>query len=127
MEFKMKENGFVSHFEYGEIHISGDEKYGFRPYQLLVSAISVCSGGVLRKILAKQRIPYSDITIKADVTRNPEGAQEIKSIHIHFTIYGSNLKKEKIERAIDLTQKHCSMVQSVKDSIIISESFELKT
>ena len=49
MEFTMKENGFSTSFEYGESDISGNEQYGFRPYQLLVSSIAVCSGGVLEK------------------------------------------------------------------------------
>jgi putative redox protein len=125
MEFKMKENGFVTQAEYGELHISGNEEFGFRPYQLLVSSIAVCSGGVLRKILEKQRVALEDITINADVTRNEEIPQEIQRIHMHFVLKGQKLVEEKIEKAMTLTRKHCSMVQSVKDSIEVTESFEI--
>lgn len=125
MQFKMKDNGFTTQFEYGELHISGDAAYGFRPYQLMVSSIAVCSGGVLRKILNKMRIPYKDIQISANMERNEDEADRIEKIHMHFTIKGEDLNHIKIERALELTRKNCSMVQSVKDSIEITESFEL--
>lgn len=121
----MKENGFTANFEYGTLHISGNEEFGFRPYQLLVSSIAVCSGGVLRKVLEKKRIVYKDVKVTADVTRNPEGAQEIQKVHMHFIITGSNISEEKIEKSLAVTRKNCSMVQSVKDSIEITESFEI--
>ncbi|MFV8828595.1 OsmC family protein [Alkalihalobacterium sp. APHAB7] len=125
MEFIMKENGFKAEFEYGTLHISGNEEFGFRPYQLLVSSIAVCSGGVLRKVLEKKRIVYKDVKVTADVTRNPEEAQEIQKVHMHFIITGSNISEEKIEKSLAVTRKNCSMVQSVKDSIEITESFEI--
>ncbi|RIW32307.1 OsmC family peroxiredoxin [Bacillus salacetis] len=126
MEFKMKEGGFVTDLSYGELNVSGNEEYGFRPYQLMVSSIAVCSGGVLRKILEKQRINFEDISISADVTRNEEKANRIEKIALHFTIKGTNLNEEKIRKAMELTRKNCSMVQSVSGSMEIEETFELR-
>lgn len=125
MEYIMKENAFTAQFEYGELDISGDEKYGFRPFQLMVSSIAVCSGGVLRKVLTKMRIPYEDIHLKASVERNEAEANRIEKIHVHFLIKGKDLNAAKIEKALELTRKNCPMVQSVKDSIEIIETFEL--
>ncbi|WP_273835841.1 OsmC family protein [Guptibacillus sedimenti] len=126
MEFNMKkeETGFTADFEYGTLHISGDEQFGFRPYQLLVSSVAVCSGGVLRQILDKKRMKYEDIKIKADVTRNKEEANRVEKIHLHFTLYG-DLDDQKVERALELTKKHCSMAQSVIGSIELEESYEI--
>ncbi|WP_046174801.1 OsmC family protein [Domibacillus indicus] len=126
MEFKMKEGGFTADFPFGELHISGDEAHGFRPYQLLVSSIAVCSGGVLRKILAKQRIHIEDITIQTDMVRNPGEADRVEQITLHFIIKGKELKKEKVRKAVELTRKNCSMVQSVLPAIEIKETFELQ-
>mgnify|MGYP005831623355 FL=1 len=65
MEFNMKKDvGFYTELDFGRLDVAGDEQYGFRPYQLLVSSIAVCSGGVLRKILAKMRLDVRDIHIK---------------------------------------------------------------
>jgi putative redox protein len=125
MEFKMKEVGFHTTTEYGELHVAGDEAYGYRPYQLMVASIAVCSGGVLRKILTKKRIHIEDMTISTSVERNKAKADRIEKIHIHYRIKGENLNYEKIHQSIKLASKHCPMAQSVKDSIVIEETFEL--
>jgi putative redox protein len=125
MEFKMKEVGFKTQFEYGELHVAGDEAHGFRPYQLLVSAVAVCSGGVLRKILEKKRLEIEDMTVKADVTRNEKEANRIEKIHLHFIIKGKNLDREKVAKSLEVARKNCSMVRSVEGSIEVTESFEL--
>ena len=121
----MTEHGFKTEVEFGELHISGDETVGYRPYQLLVSSIAVCSGGVLRKILTKKRIAFSSIKINADVERDPNAANRVSKIHLHFEITGQDLKKREMEKVLAVTRKHCAMVQSVKDAIDITDSFEL--
>lgn len=126
MIFNMTENGFVTEFGYGELNVSGEDQYGFRPYQLLVSSLAVCSGGVLRKVLEGMRISYQDIKVQADVERNELAANRIEKVHLHFVILGEDLNEEKIEKALMVTRRNCSMVQSVKDSIEITESFEIK-
>lgn len=125
MQFEAKENGFVTHLSYGDLHVSGDEQYGFRPFQLMVSSIAVCSGGVLRKVLDKMRMPCTDMKVTADVVRNEEKANRIEKIHLHFIIRGENLQEAKVKKAIEASRKNCPMVQSVQDSIEITESFEL--
>ncbi|BCB02497.1 OsmC family protein [Bacillus sp. KH172YL63] len=125
MEYIMQDGGFYTDLGFGKLEVSGNEEYGFRPYQLMVSSVAVCSGGVLRKVLEKMRIQIDDIHIKADVTRNEQEANRIEAISLHFTIRGTDLNEAKIEKAMKLTRKNCSMVQSVQDSIKIEETFEL--
>jgi putative redox protein len=126
MKFEMKEDvGFKVDLAYGELNVAGDEDYGFRPFQLMVSSIAVCSGGVLRKILQKQRIDITNMSIEADVERNEEEANRIEKIHIHFLISGKDLKEDKLRKAVELSSKNCPMVQSVKGSIEIEETFEI--
>lgn len=126
MEFNMKKDvGFYTDLDFGRLDVAGDEQYGFRPYQLLVSSIAVCSGGVLRKILAKMRLDVRDIHIKAEAERNQEMADRVEKIIVHFTITGKNLSRTKIEKAMELTKKNCSMVQSVVGSIEVQETFEI--
>lgn len=125
LEFQMKESGFKGQLSYGEIDVSGNEEFGHRPGELMVTSIAVCSGGVLRKILEKQRINIEDIKIKADVERKKEEVDPIVRIRLHFTIRGAGLNESRIDKAIQLASKNCPMVQSVKDSIEVIETFEL--
>ncbi len=121
----MKDVGFYTETPYGRLDVAGDEAYGFRPYQLLVASIAVCSGGVLRKVLEKMRMTIEDIHISTDVERDKEEADRIEVIKVHFTIKGMDLDEKKIHKAMELTRKHCSMVQSVIDKIDIIETFEI--
>lgn len=125
LEFKMKDGGFFVELPYGKLDISGDETFGFRPYQLLVSSLAVCSGGILRTILEKMRLDVKDIKITADVDRNKEKANRVEKVSLHFKIIGSGLNENKLKKAMDLTRKNCSMVQSVEGSIEVAETFEI--
>lgn len=126
MEFKMKPDvGFYTETGFGRLDIAGDDQYGFRPYQLLVSSVAICSGGVLRKVLEKMRMEIKDIHIQADAERVEEEANRVSKITVHFRIAGSNLDEKKIEKAMVLTRKNCSMVQSVIGSIEVEETFEI--
>ncbi len=122
----MNENGFQANLEFGELRISSQENCGFRPYQLMISSIAGCSGGVLRKILQKMRLPFNDIVISTRVRRNPDKVNRIEEIHLVFTIYAEKIEPNKIEKALELTRKNCSMIQSVENSIKITEEFKIK-
>lgn len=121
------DNGFKTETDFGTLVISSDDQYGFRPYQLLVSSLAVCSGGVLRKILEKRRMPAENISIHVkEVVRNEKIANRLEKIHLHFIVEGTKINAEKMEKVMELTRKNCAMVQSVADSIEIKETFELK-
>ncbi|MCM2675248.1 OsmC family protein [Alkalicoccobacillus plakortidis] len=126
MQFKMNENGFEHKTSFGTLEVSGNEEFGFRPYQLLVSSIAVCSGGVLRKVLQKKRISFSDIELTADVTRNEAGVNEVTDVALHFTIIGTDASRQTIAKALSLATKNCPIVQSVNKSIRITEDFTLR-
>lgn len=121
----MKDGGFYTELPYGRLDISGNEENGFRPFQLLVTSVAVCSGGVLRKVLEKQRMEVEDMTITADIKRNEEAANRIEKITIHFKIKGKKLEEKKVAKALELAQKNCSMLQSVIGAIDVTETFEL--
>lgn len=127
MKFEMIENGFVTETKYGKLVISGNEEYGYRPYQLLVSSLAVCSGGVMRSILEKMRMPAKDITIEVkEVNRNAEIANRVEKIHLHFIIEGQEINESRMEKVFELTKKNCAMAQSVLGSIELVETYELK-
>lgn len=126
MKFSMTEHGFQTVTSYGTLDISGKDEYGFRPYQLLVSSIAVCSGGVLRNILEKMRMPSSHISINVkEVKRNADEENRIEKIRLHFEIEGEKIVENKMTRAFALMHKNCSMIQSVTPAIEIVETYEI--
>ncbi|MCP8971259.1 OsmC family protein [Ectobacillus ponti] len=125
MLFQMKETGFAAETEYGELQIDNGGEHGFRPCELLTASIAVCSGGIMRAILDKKRISYEDLSIQAEVERNEVEANRITRIHLHFVVKAEQLTAAQMEKVMAWTFKNCSMVQSVKESIQIEETFEI--
>lgn len=125
MKFSMTEHGFSGDLPFGELIVSSKDEHGFRPYQLLVASLAVCSAGVMRKILEKQRMPADDIQVEVkEVVRIDEEAGRVEKVHLHFLIKGA-IDEAKMPRVMDLTRKNCSMVRSVEGSIEVVETFEL--
>ncbi|WP_170006473.1 OsmC family protein [Bacillus fonticola] len=126
MKFTLTDQGgFQTDLSFGNLRVSGNEELGFRPYQLMVSSIAVCSGGVLKKVLEKQRLVVKDLTVDADVTRSEDAVNRIEKIHLHYTLTG-DLPEVKVQKAVELARKNCSMTQSVIGSIDIIETFTIK-
>lgn len=125
MNFQMTEHGFSTKFTYGELEVSGDEDYGFRPFQLFAAAVSACVGGVLRLILIKMKLSFEDITIDVDVTRSKSGVSKIVGLHFHFEVKSSDITDQQFKRAISTCKKNCSMLQSINESISITETFTI--
>lgn len=124
MEFHLKENGMRVELPYGELDISGNEEFGYRPFQLMVASIAGCSASVFRKILEKQRTEIVDLQISAEVERNPEEANRIEKIVLHYVVKGRRLDPEKLYKNLEIARRNCSMVRSVENSITIEEQID---
>lgn len=125
MKLLFQEDHFLAQSDHHELTIHANEELGFRPFQLLVSSVAGCSALVLKKILDKMRLAYEDLEIAITTERNEDQVNRVERIHLHYKIKGNALSESKIERALQLTRENCSIVQSVQDSITVTESFEL--
>lgn len=127
MEFHMTEHGFDTQTEFGTLHISSDEEQGFRPYQLMVASIAACGGGVMRKVLDKMRMPADDIVVEVkEIVRSQDDASRLMKIHLHFIVVGSDITEEKMPRIMKLTEKNCSMLQSVVGCIDVVKTYKIE-
>lgn len=124
MKYTVKDEGHIeATLGHGTITISSNEKIGYRPVEMLVTSIASCSGFVFYNILKKQRTELTELSIEADVERNESEANRVDKVILHFTVTGKNLNEDKLLRNLDITRKHCGMVQSVEDSINIEKKF----
>lgn len=126
VEFTWQGDYFETSFEFGKLYISGQEEHGFRPFQLMVTSIAVCSASVLRQVMEKQRMKVTDISVTADVTRDEAKANRISAIALHYCISGEELVEKRVEKAVSLAAKNCPMAQTVEGSVNITETFEIK-
>jgi len=124
MQFTWKENHMESDLEFGKLKISDNNQEGFLPEQLLISSIAGCSAYFFDIILKKQKVEFDYLVLETEVKRDSNN--KIEKILLNFIIEGGNLNEEKLLKNLKLSHKHCGMVQSVKDSIIIEDQLTIK-
>lgn len=104
--------------------IGGEDK-GFRPMELMLSAIASCSSIDLLLILKKQKQIVDNIMIEATAERTSTSSKEFKSVNLHYKLDGQ-ITSSKLERAINLAlTKYCSAILSLNPSIYITSSFSI--
>lgn len=124
-KYELKDGSTSIKTSYGTLNISPNPANGFKPIELLVSSIVGCSSGIFQKILDKKRIDVDQISIEASVERNEKEANKVTKINLHYIISGKNVSEKQVQKSLEVTINNCGMIQSVKDSIIINESFEI--
>nr|WP_289038741.1 OsmC family protein [uncultured Allobacillus sp.] len=125
MKFTVTEEKITSELPAGELTISGDENEGFRPFQLMVSSLAGCSSLVYKRILAKQKVEWDEMTVEADVTRSEDEVNRIEKVTLLFKVKGKDLNPKKLQKSLEIASKNCSMVQSVVPTIDVEEKVEI--
>ena len=104
--------------------IGGEDK-GFRPMELMLSAVASCSSIDLLLILKKQKQEVVHIKIEATAKRTATNSKEFESVNLHYILDGE-IKVQKLERAIDLAlTKYCSAILSLNPIIEVTSSFSI--
>ena len=125
VKFNVEGKGISTMLSYGKLSISGNENQGFRPFELMIASIVGCSGSVFQKILEKQRTHVEELSIHAEVERNPEEANKIEWIRLNYTVKGHHLNIDRLYKNLELSRKNCSMIRSVEQSIQIEETINI--
>ncbi|MFJ8220424.1 MULTISPECIES: OsmC family protein [Bacillus cereus group] len=123
MKIKIKHDDIEADLSYGPLAIGKEN--GYSPLQLLVSSIAGCSAIVFRTILEKKRITYDTFTIETEIGRSEALSKPVESVHLHYKIKAQNITEEQLDKALQLAVKNCTIVQSIKDSIKVTETIEL--
>lgn len=105
----------------------GGSNAGVRPKELVLLALAGCTGSDVVSILQKKRAKLEDFEIYIDAETKDEHPQVFTKIHIEYVFYGSELKKEDVERAIELSStKYCSVQAMLRPSVEISHSYRIE-
>ena len=94
---------------------TGGKNYGFRPMQLLLSALAGCSAIDVISILNKQRQMVTDYKMKVHGERQAGVEPSLwTKIEIEFHLFGE-IDATKAQRAADLSiEKYCSVAATLR-------------
>ncbi|PEB53744.1 osmotically inducible protein C [Bacillus pseudomycoides] len=123
MKLTVKHDDISTELSHGQLQIGKES--GYTPLELFVSSIAGCSAIVFRTILEKKRIPYDVFTIETEIGRSEVLPRPVESMHLHYKIKAKGITQVQLEKALELAVKNCTIAQSVKESIKITETIEL--
>ncbi len=105
----------------------GGSNAGIRPKELILLGLAGCTGSDVVSIMNKKRVKPKDFEINVSAEVAEEHPQVFTKIHIEYVFYGDEIKKEDVERAIELSQtKYCSVSAMLKKSVEISHSYRIE-
>ncbi|KAB2813725.1 OsmC family protein [Phaeocystidibacter luteus] len=88
----------------------GGRGLGPTPKPLLLVSLAGCTGMDVVSLLKKMRQEYDSFQIKVTAEQTDEHPKHYHKIHIDYIFEGSSLDKDKVQKAVDLSQdKYCGV------------------
>ncbi len=104
----------------------GGNNMGIRPMEMLLLGLGGCTSFDVVLILKKFRQQISDCHACIEAERAETDPKIFTKIHVHFKIYGKNLKHKQVERAVNLSaEKYCSASIMLSKAAEITHDFEI--
>lgn len=105
---------------------AGGEESGFRPMQLLLSALGGCSTIDILLILKKQKQTVESFEVEVNGDREKlEEYSLFRNIELHFKISGE-VDRSKAEKAIQLSlDKYCSVAKTLEPTAKITHKLSI--
>jgi len=97
-----------------------------RPMEIILTGFGGCTSMDVLSILGKMREPLDDFEVILNAEQAEEHPKVFTKIHIHYRFYGKGLKKENLEKAINLSQdKYCPATAMLRNSVEITFDYEI--
>ncbi|SUA17445.1 OsmC family protein [Neisseria lactamica] len=104
----------------------GAVKRGPSPIEMLLLGVAGCSSIDVVMIAEKQRQKVTDCRATVTAKRADDAPRVFTEIHIHFKVFGHDLKESAIGRAVQMSaEKYCSASIMLGKAAKITHSFEI--
>jgi putative redox protein len=99
---------------------------GARPKELILIGLGGCTASDVASILEKKRVPFTQFDVQLTAKEAEEHPKVFTEIHIEYVVYGKGIRKEDVERAIELSvTKYCSVSAMLKASVKLTHSYRI--
>lgn len=106
--------------------IPGGKDLAARPMELVLAGTGGCTAYDVVLILRRARQHVDGCAVRVDAERAIEDPRVFTRIHFHFIVTGRALRREMVERAIDLSHtKYCSASVMLGKTAVLSHSYEV--
>lgn len=90
----------------------GGDGNGLRPKALMLSSLAGCSGIDVASLLKKMRVEVDSFHIDVEGELTEEHPKYYHQVSVDYHFYGTNLQKDKIEKAVNLSvERYCGVME----------------
>jgi len=94
-----------------------------KPSDLLLLSLASCSALDVVMIMNRQRQKMTNLCVSVEGQQQPEPPYAFTDIHLHYDVEGEALARDRVERAIELSEKrYCSVAATIRGVARISHS-----
>ncbi|MFO8001570.1 MAG: OsmC family protein [Marinilabilia sp.] len=105
----------------------GGENKGFRPKPLMLVSLAGCTGMDVVSILKKMRVEVEDFNVSVEADMTEEHPKQYNKMKIIYSFKGKDLPREKIEKAVNLSEeKYCGVSAVYKKAMDISTEVRIE-
>jgi putative redox protein len=120
-----EENQFILS-DHSNYQIRMKQPDGVKASNMLAMALIGCSSHDVVEILQKQRQDLQELKVTAQSFQDDDPPWRFRKIHIHYQAIGKGIDREKLGKAIQISEeKYCSVYVTLKDAIEITHDFEV--
>jgi putative redox protein len=103
-----------------------NDRPGISPMELLLVSLAGCTGVDIADILEKKRQPLRALKVKVRGLRREEYPRIFTEIEVTYLVYGDNIDRQAVERAIQLSEeKYCSVSGMLRSAASIHSTYQL--
>jgi putative redox protein len=90
----------------------GGQGKGLRPKAMMLTALAGCSAMDIASLLKKMRAEVDDFKIEVEANLTDEHPKIYDRVKVTFRFYGKDFKKDKIEKAVNLSEeRYCGVME----------------
>jgi putative redox protein len=90
---------------------SGGQGKGLRPKAMMLTALAGCTAMDVASLLKKMRAEVDDFKIEVEANLTDEHPKYYDKVHVIYRFYGSDFKKDKIEKSVNLSvDRYCGVM-----------------
>ena len=110
----------------GNVMIDADEAVGgqgkgLRPKAMMLSSLAGCTAMDVISLLKKMRAEVDDFKIEVVANLTDEHPKFYDKVHVIYHFYGSDFKKDKIEKSVNLSvERYCGVFEMFRQFSDIS-------
>ncbi len=103
----------------------GGQGKGLRPKAMMLTALGGCTAMDVASLLKKMRAEVDGFKIEIEANLTDEHPKYYDKVHVIYRFYGSDFKKDKIEKSVNLSiDRYCGVFEMFRQFSNISHKIQ---